>query len=109
MGGVRRLLAAVEYLNLPHRIVTPATWNRALGIPAGLKGRAKKEASFALCRRLWGPAFDAMKIGISKDGQHEALLIAREDRRHHGRAGDRSSQPSSGTGVNQDRVDGEGG
>ena len=72
-----RLLACVEALSLPHRIITPAQWNKAAGIKAGLTGRAKKEASYALCRRTWGAAFDRLGLRPAQDGQYEAALIAR--------------------------------
>lgn len=71
-----RVLAAIECLGLPHRIVSPISWNKRAGIPAGLSGRPKKEASYAVAKRTWGKAFDALKLPISKDGQYEALLIA---------------------------------
>lgn len=72
-----RVMASVEYLRLRHKQVTPTQWNKAIGIPAGLKGRAKKEASYAACGRLWGRDFDRLGIRPAQDGLYEALLIAR--------------------------------
>lgn len=72
-----RIMAAVEMSGRPNREITPTQWNRHFSIPAGLKGRPKKEASYHTCRQLWGKRFSDLDIPISKDGLYEALLIAR--------------------------------
>ena len=72
-----RILAAIEIASVPYTLVTPTSWNRRAGIPAKLKGKDKKEASFAAARRTWGRQFDRLGLRPTQDGQVEALLIAR--------------------------------
>lgn len=72
-----RILAAVEYLELPYRVITAPVWNRRAGIPAKLKGKEKKEASFAAAKREWGESFTKLGLRPTQDGPVEALLIAR--------------------------------
>ena len=72
-----RLRALVELEGIPHQIITPVQWSKYFKIPAKLPAKEKKQHSFAAARRIWGDAFNDLKIGVSKDGMVDALLIAR--------------------------------
>lgn len=71
-----RILAVVELAGAPYRIITPATWSKAAGIPRGLSGKAKKEAAYIAAQRAWGKAFAALNLKPTDDGLVEALHIA---------------------------------
>ena len=72
-----RLLALCELEGIPHQIITPAQWSQHFKIKSKLPKAEKKQHSFAAARRIWGDAFNDLKIGVSKDGMVDALLIAR--------------------------------
>lgn len=72
-----RLLAAVEIAGCPLCLCTPVQWSKHFSIPSGLKGPQKKAQSFLAARNVWGQAFTDLGLTKSKDGQVEALLIAR--------------------------------
>jgi crossover junction endodeoxyribonuclease RuvC len=59
-------------LGLPVRFLTPATWKRALGIPAGRDGAKDVARSEAI--RRW-PAKAALFARVKADGRAEACLI----------------------------------
>ena len=68
-----RLLGLLEADAWPYHVVTPAQWNRALKIPSGLTGTAKKQAAYKVAQDRWGHVLD---LRPQNDGQVEALLIA---------------------------------
>lgn len=71
-----RILATLELGRCRYVEVTPPVWNRALKIPAGLKGRAKKGEAFRIASQRWPGAIGQYNLTPSKDGMVEALLIA---------------------------------
>lgn len=71
-----RLMATMEMEGIRFKEVTPAVWNKDLGIDPGKIGKEKKEASFAVARRIWGRDFDGLGLRPTEDGKVEALLIA---------------------------------
>jgi len=71
-----RILAVIELAGVPYRIVTPASWSKAVGIPRGLSGKAKKEAAYVAAQRMWGQTFSNLNLKPTDDGLVEALLIA---------------------------------
>ena len=76
-----RLRALVELEGIPHQIITPTQWSKHFKIPSKSPTKAeKKQHSFAAARRIWGDAFNDLKIGVSKDGMVDALLIGRYGR-----------------------------
>ena len=75
-----RLLALMELEGVPHQIITPVQWSKHFSIKSKLPKAEKKKHSFAVARRLWGDAFNDLKIGVSKDGMVDALLIGRYGR-----------------------------
>ena len=70
----------MELEGIPHQIITPTQWSKHFSIKSRLPKTEKKKHSFAAARRLWGDAFNDLKIGVSKDGMVDALLIGRYGR-----------------------------
>lgn len=84
LGNYGRIMAIIELGGWPHKEITPAQWSRAF-IPAGLTGKAKKQASYSAAVRVFGmDTLDRLKIRPSTDGMVEAALIARWMYEHRG-------------------------
>lgn len=72
-----RILGVLETLEVPHKIVTPAKWNKAAGIKPGTAGAAKKDQSYLVAKKLWGgELYNEFGLTRKTDGPIEALLIA---------------------------------
>ena len=73
-GSYHGMLALIEYLEIPHTLVTPQTWKRTI-----LKGTKKdKHAAIEYCKRRW-PGVDLLATPRSRkahDGMADALCIA---------------------------------
>lgn len=70
--GYGQLLGVFAALQIPHEIVSAATWKRAMGLSAD------KQRSREMARRLWPDA----PLHLQKhDGRAEALLLAEWIRR----------------------------
>lgn len=77
LGNYGRILAVLELAGYAHQEFTPGTWNKAMGVPPGLAGAAKKEHSVFLAKQMFGQsALDAIGLSRMTHDAAEALLIA---------------------------------